>query len=206
MEQPQKSILPRDRLIEAGTALFSQHGFAAATVREICGLADVGGNMVHHYFGNKQGLFDEIMSGFTEDVWQVPMRIISAPAESRQNLISRLEIFFEETFEALVSHRRLYEMAVREKMIFEVFTSYTTQFVRYIEAAKQAGFVREALDIEMLTGFVLDRLGNQILFASWIEKTSGHNVLTDRDYRRRWLKANLDFVFHGMLTCRTESP
>ncbi len=190
---------PRDRLIEAGTALFSQHGFAAATVRDICGHAEVGGNMVHHYFGNKQGLFDEIMSGFTEDVWQVPIRIIASPPESMESLISRLEIFFEETFEALVAHRRLYEMAVREKMIFEVFTSYTTQFVRYIEAAKQAGFVRETLDIEMLTGFVLDRLGNQILFASWIEKTSGHNVLTDRDYRRRWLKANLDVVFHGML-------
>jgi AcrR family transcriptional regulator len=199
LEQQQKPILPRDRLIEAGTELFCKHGFAGATVRDICGLADVGGNMVHHYFGNKQGLFDEIMSGFTEDVWQVPIRIIAEPAASLESLISRLEIFFEETFEALVSHRRLYEMAVREKLIFEVFATYTEQFVRYMEAAKQAGFVRHDLDIEMLTGFALDRLGNQILFASWIEKTSGHNVITDQDYRKRWLKANLDVVFHGML-------
>jgi len=200
MQQNTNTVVPaRDRLLAAGVELFSKNGFAGTSIREICNLADTGVNMIHHYFTNKQGLYDEILEGFSDKVWLVPARIIAEPPRSRENLISRFEVFIEETLEALITHRRQYEMVVRERIIFSVFESYNQKLVTFLEAGKSAGYVQSGLDSEMLTGFILDRLGNQIVYASWIEETTGNNIVTNAAYRKRWLRANLDLIFHGVL-------
>ena len=200
LARPDPKLPARQRLIAAGSALFTEKGFGGATVREICNLAGTTSNMIHHYFGSKQGLYDEILSGFPESVLVVPIRIISEPPRSRENLVARLEIFISETLEAIIAHPDLYRLVIRELIIFDVFETYNVQLVKFLESAKQAGFVRPDLDSEMLTGVILDRLGNQILYAPWIKEISGHDIVTDAPYRKRWLKANLDLILHGILT------
>jgi len=194
-----KSLPARERLLNAGADLFAKYGYAGASVREICKRADTGVNMIHHYFANKKGLYDEILASFSDTVLLVPIRIITEPPRSRENLISRFEIFVEESLEALIANRQLYEMAVRERMIFAAFQTYTDRLIAFLDAGKTASLVRPDLDIDMLTGFVMDRLGNQVLFAEWMQKTYGYSILTDPAYRKRWLRANLDFVFNGAL-------
>jgi hypothetical protein len=39
--------------------------------------------------------------------------------------------------------------------------------------------LRAELDADILTGLILDRLGNQILFAPWINEISGQNIQAD---------------------------
>jgi len=156
--------------------------------------------MIHHYFGSKQGLYDEILAQFSERVFTVPIRIITEPATSRENLTTRFEIFLEETLVALVANRDLYRLVVRELVVFPAFGAYNQHLIDFLDNAKSKGFIRDELDSAMLTGMVLDRLGNQILYASWIRQTSGYCVVTDPAYRKRWLKANLDLFLHGMLT------
>ncbi len=189
----------RRRLILAARDVFSKKGFGGASIREICLKAGTSSNMVHHYFGSKQGLYDEILAGFTDDVWTVPARIISKTPKNREQVISILEIFIEETLEALILHRETFELVVREKMVFKAFAEYSENFVAFLEASKRAGLLRQDLDTTMLTGAILDRLGNQILYASWIDETTGQNVLSDKGYRTRWLRANLDLFLHGTL-------
>ncbi len=190
---------PRERLLASGAEAFSRKGFGGASVREICELAGTSSNMIHHYFGSKRGLYDAILSGFSQQVLAVPMRVIEDPPESRDHLISRLEIFAEESLEALISHAHLFELVTRERVVFSIFESYFERLVRFLEAGKARGFVRQELDSEMLTGFILDRLGNQIIYAQWISQVSGPTVLSDAGYRKRWLKANLDLVLNGVL-------
>ncbi|MFV2002490.1 MAG: TetR/AcrR family transcriptional regulator [Paracoccaceae bacterium] len=196
---PDPNLPARDRLIIAGGAVFSVQGYSGASVREICKLAGTGSNMIHHYFGSKQGLYDEILSGFSERLFVVPIRIISEPATNRENLMARLEIFLVETLEALIAQQELYRLVIREQIIFEVFETYNAQLVKFLDAAKEIGIVRAELDSEMLTGLILDRLGNQILFAPWISETSGQNIMSGGTFKKRWLKANLDLILHGIL-------
>lgn len=197
---PDPDLPSRERLILAGAAIFAQNGFGGASVREICELAGTSSNMIHHYFGSKQGLYDEIIAGFSERVLLVPMRIVSEPARSRENLIARLEVFFEETLEALIAQPFLFRLVIREQFILEVFQDYNARLVHFLETAKMAGFIRQELDSEMLTGLILDRLGNQILYAPWILETTGQNIETDGPYKKRWLRANFDLIMHGILT------
>jgi len=189
----------RERLIVSASSVFSQNGFGGSSVREICELAGTSSNMIHHYFGSKRGLYDEILSRFSEHVFIVPIRIISEPPGTRENLVARLEIFMEETLEALIEHSDMYRLAVRELVVFAALESYQQQLVRFLESGKEANIVRADLDTEMLTGLILDRLGNQILYAPWIMETSGLNIETNTQYKKRWLKANLDLILNGML-------
>lgn len=49
----------RTRILEAAASIFAEHGFAATTIRMICGLARVNLAAVNYHFGNKEGLYSE---------------------------------------------------------------------------------------------------------------------------------------------------
>ena len=55
-------IATRARLIEAARALFAEHGFEDVTVRDICGAADANVALVSYHFGDKHGLYMEVVN------------------------------------------------------------------------------------------------------------------------------------------------
>ncbi len=52
----------RARLLEAAREVFAEHGFQAATVREICRRADANVAAVNYHFGSKHGLLSEALN------------------------------------------------------------------------------------------------------------------------------------------------
>lgn len=53
----------RERLLQAGLALFNARGYAATTVREIVEHAGVSKPVLYYYFQSKEGLYLELVSG-----------------------------------------------------------------------------------------------------------------------------------------------
>lgn len=51
----------RKRILEAAAIVFAEHGFAATTIRMICGRAQVNLAAVNYHFGNKEGLYREVL-------------------------------------------------------------------------------------------------------------------------------------------------
>ncbi len=56
----------RTRLLEAAGPVFAKHGFDRATVREICAAASVNIASVGYYFGDKLGLYREVIQGIRD--------------------------------------------------------------------------------------------------------------------------------------------
>jgi AcrR family transcriptional regulator len=56
----------RTRLLAASGPVFAAHGFEGATVRDICAAADVNIASVGYYFGDKLGLYREVIQGIRD--------------------------------------------------------------------------------------------------------------------------------------------
>jgi TetR/AcrR family transcriptional regulator, regulator of cefoperazone and chloramphenicol sensitivity len=52
---------PRERLLREAMRLFGEKGFDAVTTREICGAAGVNPGAIHYHFGDKDGLYAEVL-------------------------------------------------------------------------------------------------------------------------------------------------
>jgi AcrR family transcriptional regulator len=48
----------REKLLEAAGQIFAEHGFQAATVREICSRAGANVAAINYYFGDKVELYE----------------------------------------------------------------------------------------------------------------------------------------------------
>lgn len=60
-EDEQKCCDTRERLIQAGGEVFSRCGFAGATVREICQLAQANVAAINYHFGDKSRLYSAVL-------------------------------------------------------------------------------------------------------------------------------------------------
>ena len=56
----------RERLLSAATSLFSQKGFAGASVRDICTAAEANIASINYYFGSKDALYSEVVQAVCE--------------------------------------------------------------------------------------------------------------------------------------------
>ena len=189
----------RDRLLTSGAVLFAERGFGGVSVREICDHARTSLNMIHHYFGSKKGLLDAIVEQFSSEVFAIPMRLLDTPARSKDDFGSRIEMLFGATLDAYIEQREVMMVVVREQADPGALPEYMSRFAAFLEEAKKTGFVRNELDSDMITGFMLDRILNQVQFAPWIKRNYGIDLLTDADYKKRWCKSNLDVFMNGIV-------
>ena len=189
----------KERLLGSATELMAERGFAGVSVREICAHAGTSINMLHHYYGSKQGMFDAIIDQFSDDVFAVPMRLLETEAKSAEDFVSRMELLFDATADAYVANRSVLLVVVRELAAPGALPSYQAALAGFIERAQVAGFVRESVDAAMVVGFMLDRILNQVHMAPWIAEHYGTDLLTDEAYRRRWTRANLDVFLNGIV-------
>jgi AcrR family transcriptional regulator len=58
--------LTRERLLASAERLFAEHGFRNVTVRQICAAAGANVAAVNYHFGDKLGLYRELVSGAAE--------------------------------------------------------------------------------------------------------------------------------------------
>ena len=189
----------RDRLIDAAARLFAEKSSGGVSVREICKEAGTGVNMIHHYFGSKDGLLDEIIQQFDSRVYAVPLRLMASPAMSREDLVARMTLVFETTLEACLVERDVMMVALREQAEMTTLNAFQEAFVGFLEDARAKGFVRERLDVGMISGAMLDRIVSQVQFAPWIKASTGIDIAQDAAYRTDWCKSNVDLFLHGIL-------
>lgn len=121
----------RNRLLQAAIKVFTQHGYEDASVRAICAKARVNVAMVRYHFGDKRGLYDEVIKHV-------------ADADARRQLLQQAVTQSTTPEEALrvVIHtvfRRLIEQTgqsqVHLRLMLHELTNPSSVFTDEVEAA-----------------------------------------------------------------------
>lgn len=133
----------RDRIVEAALSVFSDQGFAGATMRAIADTADVSPGLIHHHFKDKENLWrlvgERISSEFLEAVSE-GVETADA-AESLRRMMANYQRYWREHPRALrfqlwrVLGAPVEERKARSKHLNE-------HFVPTIARGQDAGVVR----------------------------------------------------------------
>jgi AcrR family transcriptional regulator len=79
----------REAILAAARVLFAERGYDGASLRAIARAADVDPALVHHFFGNKEGVFVEAMR-FPVDPAEVVPRILATPRDRLGETMARM--------------------------------------------------------------------------------------------------------------------
>lgn len=93
-QEKQLVIESRQQILDVALLLFAQKGYAATTVREIVRAAGVTAPSLYYYFGNKEGLFLELMKAHCAMLDAALETQIDASAAASDRLKRLVDIIF----------------------------------------------------------------------------------------------------------------
>ncbi len=96
---PQRSRDPeatKKALLDAAEIEFLEKGFGKSAMSQIARRAGVTKSLIHHYFGSKQGLWEEVKGRRFEEYYQKQMELLGrdAPSDKLELLRKSVDIYF----------------------------------------------------------------------------------------------------------------
>lgn len=118
----------KQRILDISLELFSQNGFSAVSIRDICGGVQIKESTVYYYFKNKQAIFDELLCLFEEKASEMMCQLDTALAEqtfsAKENFYQIVcDTFFEQYLMDNFCNR------VMRLLLIEQFSNNTVQKV-----------------------------------------------------------------------------
>lgn len=133
----------RDRIVEAALSVFSDQGFAGATMRAIADAAEVSPGLIHHHFKDKESLWRLVGERISSDFLEAVSEGVETddPAESLRQMMTNYQRYWREHPRALRFQlwRVLGAPAEERKARSEILNQH---FVPKIKRAQDAGIVR----------------------------------------------------------------
>ncbi|MFO7870526.1 MAG: TetR/AcrR family transcriptional regulator [Kiritimatiellia bacterium] len=195
----------RERLMEAGAALFAERGYDAVSVRDITGAADANVGAITYHFGSKENLFGEVMVRKIEPLRSRAEAVVKKEASPEEKLREMFEIFafyvlYEEPAlkvffaEMLAGGRRLPETAIegvmwRNKVFAEIAR----------EGMKRGDFRK--FDVECGAWSFFGMLSAYILFQPLAGGKDRRHAYS-REFVKRVTEAAADMFMNGIKTRR----
>lgn len=176
VKETKKSTLKRKKILKAAAKIFSQKGYAEATLAEIGVEAGTHAGSLYYYFPSKEALVEEVLNIGTSEVEELVVAAVAAlPAGS-----SPLDRF-RKAFQVHVSQMLLKDdfivayWKIVDQVPLEIKERHLQQPRNYgiylqglIDDAQQAGQIRQDIDGSMLR---LMMVGASIYALDWYRPT-----------------------------------
>ncbi len=105
-----RTATARDRLIDAATRLFAQHGYRGASVRAICDLARANPGAVSYYFGGKRQLYRIVVRKAAASLTAA----VSGAAHGNQGLVDTIRDALIGSMERLAPDDAAFRLLLRD--------------------------------------------------------------------------------------------
>lgn len=184
----------RDSLLTTALDIFSERGFSGTSIRDIAKVHGVSLSNIYYHFGNKEGLWREILKRSVQDLPKTLRQAAAGETAPR----AQLEAVVRVHLQVAVAHQReLLMLLVQEAQLAEGIGHDTVEIQREI--------------VDIYSG-ILDRLSAEGALRSTHVKITVFNILGVINWYLRWYRADgpldvetihrdvLDFVLNG--ACR----
>ena len=98
----------RERLLTAALALFNEKGYAATSVRELVQAAGVTKPVLYYYFGNKEGIYLELMDNSHSTFESLAAKIGSLEGSAQERIVRFCSDLFDVSTQNLPLVRLIY--------------------------------------------------------------------------------------------------
>ena len=103
----QRNEETREKLLVSALEIFSQQGFEAASVRKISANAGMDAALIRHYFGSKQGLWEEVICLAGEQFKAQSVIVFNELAQHQGNVRKMLTVALNHFINFSASHPQL---------------------------------------------------------------------------------------------------
>jgi AcrR family transcriptional regulator len=191
-------------LIEAANAVFAEHGYDAATTREVAERAGCSEGLIHRYFGGKRGLLLAVMECKAAEVLEGLRAALpdcdSVAEDIEQILLWPLDISWEyRDFMRVAVSQATIDPELGRSAARSIHNQRVTLVLERLHRHRDAGRVRRDVDLEAVAhaiagvGFMLGFMAQIVLG-------------TDREYAQRTTTAFVSALAHGICTEPTGAP
>ena len=195
-----KSRDAKEKLLEAGTALFAEKGFAGVSIRELAETAGVNSAMISYYFGGKEGLYEAVITAQYERLLTKFEAIAVSPASVHEKIRMYAEVIRLNHTEDQPLMARLIqgELSSPTSCMEKVIRKYTTRLAQIVSGILREGMQTGQLrdDIEpMFAALSLAGMLNFFFILREVTKTV-IPVIAERD--SEFVEAALKIYLKGM--------
>ena len=147
----------REAILNAAEAVFAEHGFDGARIDVIAKASGYNSSLLFHYFGDKLGLYVEVVKRADREMTELQVRVL-APLLEDETIVSNvhafkalLEIIVTALFDYLMAHPRFMRMLLWEqaegwqtfsRTVSQFNTEDADQFEALFRMARSAGLLR----------------------------------------------------------------
>ena len=147
----------REAILNAAEAVFAEHGFDGARIDVIAKASGYNSSLLFHYFGDKLGLYVEVVKRADREMTELQVRVL-APLLEDETIASNvhafkalLEIIVTALFDYLIAHPRFMRMLLWEqaegwqtfsRTVSQFDTEDADQFEALFRKARSAGLLR----------------------------------------------------------------
>ncbi len=165
-----------DRIIETAKKLFSKNGYQATSINEIIEKSKIATGTFYLYFDDKFALYSYLLSKYRKSIRKAISEAIHDAHTRYEKERLGLRAFLKFAWQDPLAYRIIWEsMFADQKLFIEYYESFSKDYVRQLERAKETNEVRDDIDLETLS-YVLMGISNfvglQVLF---------RETLTDKD-------------------------
>lgn len=197
-------------ILDVAQRLFSCHGFAGTSVRDIAKDADVNIAMISYYFGSKEKLLEAIFRRHSE---VVRLQIESILHNEKLTPIQKVEHLIDHYIEKFFSKQDFHRLVMREQinikdtpiheMMIEMKTQNFKLIRQLISEGQKKGEFKKNIDIPLMMATMLGTTNQLMTTQHFYRKTHSLEALPEEEFQKhlkKKLSTHLKSLFKAILT------